>query len=407
MGKQKFKFSKAALDKLKNSTGTREQYFDTIQHGLCIRVTPAGTKTFRVDFWDSIRKKPLRETIGKYPGIDIATAREFAASRLADISKGIDINERNRQAREEQTLDEVYNDWLEDYAKENNKRWKQDKSRYELYIQPHFGNKKISAITSDSIVVWRRKLLKQKKQRGDGLLTKSTVQRAVVVLSSIYSNSAKQVPNPCSDISHYKPKCRNVFLKTDDLSRFFKALESEETPEYLRDYLLLSLYTGARKSNVLSMKWNHVDLNLKLWIIPGDETKNEEPMVVPLLDQAVEVLSRRKKGRISIFVFPSPRKSKTGHYTEPKKGWKNLLERASLSSDYRLHDIRRTMGSWQAITGSSTKIIGASLGHKSEQATAHYAHLTIDPVRKSMERAAAAMNEARNAPDKVVKIRKD
>jgi integrase len=155
------------------------------------------------------------------------------------------------------------------------------------------------------------------------------------------------------------------------------------------------------------MKWNHVDLNLKLWIIPGDETKNEEPMVVPLLDQAVEVLSRRKKGRISIFVFPSPRTSKTGHYTEPKKGWKNLLKRANLSPDCRLHDIRRTMGSWQAITGSSTKIIGASLGHKSEQATAHYAHLTIDPVRKSMERAAAAMNEARNAPDKVVKIRKN
>lgn len=110
MSTQKFKFSKATLDKLKNSTGTREQYFDTIQHGLCIRVTPAGTKTFRVDFWDSIRKKPTRETIGKYPGIDITTAREFAASRLADISKGIDINERNRQAREEQTLDEVYND---------------------------------------------------------------------------------------------------------------------------------------------------------------------------------------------------------------------------------------------------------------------------------------------------------
>lgn len=407
MAKQKFKFSKAALDKLTNTTGAREQYFDTIQHGLSVRVTPSGTKTFRVDFWDSIRKMPVRETIGKYPAIDIATAREFTASRLVDAAKGIDINERNRQAREEQTLNEVFEVWLEDYAKENNKRWAQDKSRYELYIQPHFGNRKISSISSDNIVVWRSKLLKQKKQRGNGLLTKSTVQRAVIVLSSIYSNSAKQLPNPCNDINHYKATRRDVFLKSNDLSRFFKALEAEETPEYLRDYLLLSLYTGARKSNVLTMRWNQIDLNLRLWIIPGDNTKNEEPMVIPLLDQTVEILSRRQKGRQSVFVFPSPRKSKTGHFAEPKKGWKNLLERAGLSSDYRLHDIRRTMGSWQAITGSSTKIIGASLGHKSEQATAHYAHLTLDPVRKSMERAAAAMNEVRNAPNKVVKIRKD
>jgi len=59
------------------------------------------------------------------------------------------------------------------------------------------------------------------------------------------------------------------------------------------------------------------------------------------------------------------------------------------------------MGSWQAITGSSTKIIGASLGHKTEQATAIYARLTIDPVRKSMEKAAAAMDSAKGDNGKV------
>ena len=306
MGKQKFKFSKAALDKLTNTTGTREQYFDTVQHGLCIRVTPAGTKTFRVDFWDSIRKKPTRETIGKYPGIDIATAREFAASRLADISKGIDITERNRQAREEQMLDEVYGDWLEDYAKENNKRWAQDKSRYELYIQPHFGNKKFYHNLRQHCCM-EKKTLKTKETARRWAFDKINCPESCCCFVVIDRNSTKQVPNPCSNISHYKPIRRNVFLRTDDLSRFFKALDSEETPEYLRDYLLLSLYTGARKSNVLSMKWNHIDLNLKLWIIPGDETKNEEPMVVPLLDQAVEVLSG-KKGKDIYLCLPFSKK---------------------------------------------------------------------------------------------------
>ena len=76
---------------------------------------------------------------------------------------------------------------------------------------------------------------------------------------------------------------------------------------------------------------------------------------------------------------------------EPKKGWKGLLKRSGLDETYKIHDLRRTMGSWQAITGSSTKIIGASLGHKSDQATSVYARLTIAPVRESMERAAAEM----------------
>ena len=165
------------------------------------------------------------------------------------------------------------------------------------------------------------------------------------------------------------------------------------TPEYLRDYLLLSLYTGARKSNLLAMRWEHIDLSMKLWIIPGNEMKNEEPHVVPLLEQAVEILERRKKMSSPIWVFPTVRKSETGHFAEPKKSWKNLLNRAGLPEDFRLHDLRRTMGSWQAITGTSTRIIGASLGHKSEQATAHYAHLVIDPVRLAMQKAADAMDK--------------
>ncbi len=151
------------------------------------------------------------------------------------------------------------------------------------------------------------------------------------------------------------------------------------------------------------MRWEHIDLELKLWIIPSDETKNTEPMVIPLLDQAADILQIRKKAISGVFVFPSPRQSKTGHFAEPKRAWKSLLKRAGLAETYRLPDLRRTMGSWQAITGTSTKIIGASLGHKSEAATAHYAHLTIEPVRAAMQRAADAMDSQKSLTNKVKK----
>jgi integrase len=71
---------------------------------------------------------------------------------------------------------------------------------------------------------------------------------------------------------------------------------------------------------------------------------------------------------------------------EPKKGWHRITSRAGLKN-LRIHDLRRTMGSYQAIAGASLTIIGKSLGHKSPQSTAIYARLSNDPVRASMEAA--------------------
>ena len=74
------------------------------------------------------------------------------------------------------------------------------------------------------------------------------------------------------------------------------------------------------------------------------------------------------------------------HFEEPKKPWARILERARIT-DLRIHDIRRTLGSWQALTGASLPIIGKSLGHKSTEVTQIYARLSNDPVRDSMTKA--------------------
>jgi integrase len=73
------------------------------------------------------------------------------------------------------------------------------------------------------------------------------------------------------------------------------------------------------------------------------------------------------------------------------------MKDAGLEEDLRIHDLRRTLGSWQARAGASLTIIGKSLGHKSQQATAIYSRLDLDPVRASVEQATAAMIEAGKA----------
>src|SRR5262249_61953361 len=133
-----------------------------------------------------------------------------------------------------------------------------------------------------------------------------------------------------------------------------------------------------RRSNVQEMEWKEIDWTRAEWMIPAEKSKADEPIRVALHSAAVEILSRRKASSMSDWVFPG--KGKTGHLVEPKSCWARILKRAKLS-DLRLHDLRRTLGSWQAATGASLPIIGKSLGHSSIQATQIYARLDLDPVR--------------------------
>ncbi len=148
------------------------------------------------------------------------------------------------------------------------------------------------------------------------------------------------------------------------MPRIFRALENEES-EVTRDYIYISLYTGARKANVLAMRWDEINFTTKEWRIP--KTKNGDAVSLPLIKEAVEILKERKKQNAKIglealqqeYVFPSAI-SKSGHVTDPKKAWHRILKEAKIK-DLRLHDIRRTLGSYQAITGASLPVIGKSL----------------------------------------------
>ena len=180
---------------------------------------------------------------------------------------------------------------------------------------------------------------------------------------------------------------RDRFLQADELTPFFKAL-SESTNEIMRDFFLLALLTGARRANVSGMRWVDVDLEAGVWRIA--KTKNGTPQAVTLSPEAVAVLESRKESG-GEFVFPGS--GKTGHIVEPKKAWVTLLNAAGIEN-LRIHDLRRTLGSWQARTGASLPIIGKSLNHKTHQATAIYARLDLDPVRRSVNTATTAMMQA-------------
>ena len=158
----------------------------------------------------------------------------------------------------------------------------------------------------------------------------------------------------------------------------------------MRDFFGLALWTAQRRDNVQAMAWNEIDLDRALWRIPAHKTKADEDIPMPLSGPALEILKRRYAERAegAEWVFPS--RGKNGHLAESKKVWAALLKRAGITN-LRLHDLRRTFGSWQAACGFSLQVIGKTLGHKNQSTTAIYARLNLDPVRNAVEATTDAM----------------
>ena len=216
----------------------------------------------------------------------------------------------------------------------------------------------------------------------------------------------------CIGVDRFKTRARERFVQPGDEYVRFAAALIQEPKETIRDFFWMCLFTGARRSNLLSMEWSQVDFDLRVWRIPV--TKNGDSQTVPLTPNAIEILRRRQADEEAheCWVFPSDRTGRKtgvkGHLTSPKKAWARLLDRAKID-DLRIHDLRRTAGSYMAIQGVSPTIIGKALGHRSTQATAIYARLTQDPVRQALENAQAAFSKPEKLLPKngnVVKLKK-
>ncbi len=404
MAKTKFNFTDNRLQKLTHDgSGKRLYFYDTGQPSLAICITPAGNKSFQLQAWDKHRGKSIVKTIGHYPKLSIASARKEAHDLLSDIHDGEDVISKARKKKAEDCLDDIFERWLEG-AKQRKRSWKHDKSRYDLYIKKPLGKKRLSDIDRELIRVWFNKLTNKVSARGK--LSTTTANRILAILRTVFNQEAPDLPNPCKGVKQYTEYSREVFLKPSELERFFKALESEKTELFFRDYVMLSLLTGARRSNILAMRWVDIDFDLGTWTIKGQEFKNKTIMTIPLIEPALNILDSRKQNTSSIFVFPSigNKKSNSGHVEDVRNHWDKLLKQARLG-DIRLHDLRRTLGSYQTMSGASQTIVGKTLGHKSQAATAVYARLNLDPVRASMEKAVDLMMASKELPDKIVKMK--
>lgn len=390
---QKINFTIKSLNDLPaQPTGKRAYYYDQKVSGLCVCVTDKGGKTFYS--YKKINGRPERIKIGKFPDLSIEQARGQAGEINARIAKGENPNDLSRAKRAELTFADLFQEYMKRHAKLHKRSWKEDEAQYRRYLTK-LSHNKLSHIDQGDIQRLHHEIGTSKGQYA--------ANRLLALLQSVFNKASEwglwEGANPCDGTKKFKEKSRDRFLQPDELPRFFEALSTEPN-DTIRDYFLLSLLTGARRANVLSMRWEQINFDRCEWRIPT--TKNGDPQTIPLVKTAQHILLARRKNN-SEWVFPG--KGKSGHLVEPKTGWKRICTKAELK-EVRIHDLRRSLGSWQASTGANLSIIGKTLNHKNVSTTAIYARLNIDPIREAMEKATNAMLSAGKAKEeaKIVEL---
>jgi integrase len=378
---KRFHFTKKRIDALPAPTnGERAYFYDDQVRGLTLAVSPLGKKSFVL--YRKVAGRPERITIGPYPDLTIEQARGQAQHMNSVIAQGGNPAAERRSVRAEMTLQELFDTYLTLYAKERTRSWKHTEGLFKQHFH-RWSLRKLSSINKADVVALHAYIGRTSGQYA--------ANRAVELLRAMFNRASNdwglEAPNPAAGVRAFKERKRERFLDGTELPRFFKAL-SEEPNETIRDYIFVSLLTGARRSNVEQMKWQEIDWTRAEWLIPAEKAKGDEPIRIALHPTTLEILMRRQAEARSEWVFQG--KGRTGHLVDEKSAWKGILNRASLT-DLRLHDLRRTLGSWQAATGASLPIIGKSLGHSSLRATEVYARLNLDPVRAAVTKAVDAM----------------
>lgn len=368
-------FTKRAIDQLPLPSGHGERltFYDDVVRGLYVLVS-SSTKTFYAR--RKIQGKSERFYIGRYPDISIEQARVRAKEFQSKLSYGQSLAGVRQEQHKEMTLADLCEIYIEQHLKKKARRWEDIEAIFRRSFS-HWKSRRLSTIDAQEVLSIHAQIAEARSE--------VTANRAIEVLRAMYNKAIKwrlyKGENPATIVTMFPERIRSRVLEEHELDGFFAAIEAE--PEY-RDFFLLALQTGARRSNVLSMRWEDINFETKSWTIPHEKTKTGDEYRIALTEADIAVLRDREAGD-SPFVFPSD--SASGHLIDPKKAWKRILKRAGIAN-LRIHDLRRTMATWMANSGANAAVIQGALNHKDIKTTLMvYAHSAKNAERDAKEKA--------------------
>jgi integrase len=391
------RLTQTIIDKLELPTTGRLEIRDTDPRGLMLRVTIKGIKS-----WYVVRQmdgKRQRLNIGTYPVMTLAKARAKAKELLGAIEQGADLQ---KEAEAKETSNISLDDCLKCYLKHRSASSKPLKPRSEkqyndtirLYSADWL-EFKLANITEANIVNRHRAISngEVKRQRGPSKAQADLWGRIIRALFNFASREYKGAQGeqiftvPTTVLTHNKqwhhiPRKQTHIRKSqlgqmlDGLDRFRQEYPEDTGGCTVADGIMFAMFTGLRKGEVLGLTWDRIDLSGGyFWI---DETKNGQPLELPITDTAKQIFTRRNKARKGDFVFSN----KEVQIADTKKALKRISNYIELH--FTWHDCRRTFASNAELAGVGTYSIKRLMNHKTKRddVTAGYIVQTADELER-------------------------
>ncbi|MDH5325335.1 MAG: tyrosine-type recombinase/integrase [Gammaproteobacteria bacterium] len=376
-------------------------YYDKKVNGLLLCVTANGVKSYQV-YARPKGKNPVRVTLGRFPNMKIEQARKRAKAELATLAEGVNPNSLRKAERTKLiTLQQVFEDYLT-----TRKALKPGTIKdYRRVLDESFDDwktKPLAKITRDMVEKRHTKRGKQSEARANNAMR---VLRALFNFAQEKYENENGDPiftdNPVKRLSHtkawFRVDRRRRDIKAHQLKQWFAAVnslgekEKDEKEDFfenrlvfrktVRDYLVFLLLTGLRRGEAARLKWENVDFVGKTFTVL--DTKNQDPLCLPLTDHLLEMLQTRQKESESQYVFPSEQ-SKTGHIINAVKQLNKVKTRSGI--EFSAHDLRRTFATIAENRDISAYALKRLLNHKMKHdVTAGYINIDVERLRKPMQ----------------------
>ena len=357
-------------------------YYDNTITGFILEVRSSGGMTYHLRYRDA-HGKQRQHKIGDAASITFDKARQAAVVLRSRVVLGEDPLAQRKVKRLIPTLAEFAADRYMPFIKGYKKSWDSDDSYLRNHVLPRFGKCHLDQVRQEDVIAFHHAM------RADGYAL-ATCNRMVILMRYMFNLAKKwKIPgaesNPTEGVPLYEANnARERFLTPAETQRLKEAIAQSENT-MLPSIVPLLLLSGARKRELLDAKWEHFDLDRRLWRIPTSKTGKARH--VPLSSAMLAVLAQVPRIEGCAYVVPNP-KTKLP-FVSVFCSW-NTARKAAGLPEVRMHDLRHSMASNMVNAGRSIYEVAKTLGHTQLKTSQRYSHLSNETLLAAVDAAAGA-----------------
>jgi integrase len=358
--------------------------YDSYCKGLLLEIRITGGKTYSLIYTDS-RGKRRQFKLADERDVTLTQARKLADKLRGEIAMGEDPFAQKTALRNVPKLEDFVANYFVPYIKQYKRGWKTNVSMLNNHILPEFGSLFLDEITLSDVI----KLHCAMRDKGYAAVT---CNNAVIMMRYMFNLAKKWgfkgvENNPSAGFALFEVNNqRERYLSRSEVQLLKNAINESENTQ-LKYIVVLLLFTGCRKRELLDAKWEHMDIDKRIWRIPT--TKSGKLRHVPLSDIVIDILQNLPRFDDCPYILPNPQTQKP--YNTIYYSWNTARNRADMP-DLRMHDLRHSFASFLINSGRSLYEVQNILGHSQISSTQRYAHLSETTLVAAANAAASAAN---------------